>query len=174
MRLVRLGKKGDERPGVLVAGDRYVDVSDVVGDYNEAFFESGAIDDLRALVRLRESRGETETVDGLRVGAPIARPRQIICIGLNYRDHALETGQAIPTTEPIVFNKAPGTLVGPNDAVIVPKGSAKTDWEVELGIVVRRRASYLEDEAGAADHIAGYVLVNDVSERAWQLERGFQ
>jgi 2,4-diketo-3-deoxy-L-fuconate hydrolase len=121
----------------------------------------------------RVASGATTTLHGQRVGAPIARPHQIICIGLNYSDHAAETGQAVPD-EPLVFNKAPNTLVGPNDTVYIPRGSTKPDWEVELGVVIGKRCRYLADEDEAADAIAGYVLVNDVSERAFQLERGGQ
>jgi 2,4-didehydro-3-deoxy-L-rhamnonate hydrolase len=110
---------------------------------------------------------------GERVGAPIARPHQIVCVGLNYADHACETGQPIPA-EPILFNKAPNTLIGPNDDVRLPRGSVKTDWEVELGVVIGKRSSYLETDADALTAIAGYTLVNDVSEREFQSERGGQ
>ena len=110
---------------------------------------------------------------GERIGAPIGRPHQILCIGLNYRDHAAETGQAIPA-EPILFTKSPNTLVGPNDDVRLPRGATKADWEVELGIVIGARSSYLDNENDARAAIAGYVLVNDVSERAFQMERSGQ
>ncbi|HUX72049.1 MAG TPA: fumarylacetoacetate hydrolase family protein [Cellulomonadaceae bacterium] len=173
MRLVRLGTAGDEVPGVLVDDDTFVDLSDVVGDFDEAFFASGALSGLADVVATRVATGAGEPVAGRRFGAPFARPHQILCIGLNYRDHAAETGQAVPD-EPIVFTKAPNTLVGPDDDVVIPPGSEKTDWEVELGIVIGTRASYLPDEDAAAAAIAGYVLVNDVSERAWQMERGGQ
>src|SRR6185369_5707687 len=103
----------------------------------------------------------------------IARPHQILCVGLNYRDHAAETGMAVPD-EPVLFTKSPNTLVGPNDDIRIPRGSTKLDWEVELGIVIGRRTSYLDEVADAAAAIAGYVLVNDVSEREFQLERGGQ
>jgi 2-keto-4-pentenoate hydratase/2-oxohepta-3-ene-1,7-dioic acid hydratase in catechol pathway len=173
MRLVRTGAPGAERPGALIDGDLLVDLSDVVADYNEAFFGSGRIATLAPIVAERAASGRTEPLGDRRIGAPIARPHQILCIGLNYSDHAAETGQAVPT-EPIVFNKAPNTLIGPNDDVIVPRGSVKTDWEVELGVVIGKRSLYLADEAEAAASIAGYVLVNDVSEREWQMERGGQ
>src|SRR5450631_1782802 len=127
--------------------------------------------DLRTLVEQRVADRRTTPFAGERVGAPSARPHQILCIGLNYSDHAAETGQAVPA-EPILFTKAPNTLVGPYDDVRLPRGSTKVDWEVELGIVIGRRSSYLADAAAARDSIAGYVLVNDVSERAFQLERG--
>jgi len=173
MRLVRIGPAGSEAPGVLIDDDVIVDLSDVVDDFNEAFFASGALATLATIVAQRVAAGRTEPLAGRRFGAPIARPHQILCIGLNYSDHAAETGQAVPG-EPILFTKAPNTLIGPNDDVLIPRGSEKTDWEVELGIVIGRRSSYLADEAEAAASIAGYVLVNDVSERAWQIERGGQ
>lgn len=173
MRLVRLGPAGSEIPAVLVDGDTFVDVSDVIRDFDEAFFGSGALATLGDVVAAKVAAGEAQPVDGRRFGAPFSRPHQILCIGLNYRDHAAETGQAVPE-EPILFTKSPNTLIGPDDDVQIPRGSVKTDWEVELGIVIGRRASYLADEAEAADAIAGYVLVNDISEREWQIERGGQ
>ena len=171
MRLVRLGAAGSETPGVMLDDDLFVDLSDVVDDFDETFFGSGALATLPAIVAQRV--GRAEPVGGRRVGAPFARPHQILCVGLNYRDHAAETGAAVPD-EPILFTKAPNTLVGPNDDLLIPRGSEKTDWEVELGIVIGSHASYLADETEAAAAIAGYVLVNDVSERAWQIERGGQ
>lgn len=171
MRLARLGPAGSEKPGVVLDDDRFVDLSDVVHDFDEAFFGSGGLATLPPLVAERADRAEP--IAGRRFGAPIARPHQILCVGLNYRDHAAETGQAVPD-EPILFSKAPNTLVGPDDDVLIPRGSEKTDWEVELGIVIGSRSSYLADETEAAAAIAGYVLVNDVSERAWQIERGGQ
>ena len=173
MRLVRIGDPGAEKPGALVGGDLLVDLSDVVADSDEAFFASGQLHGLGALISEREAAGQGHPLEGRRIGAPIARPHQILCIGLNYRDHAEETGQAIPT-EPIVFNKAPNTLIGPNDDVLIPRNSVSTDWEVELGIVIGKHSLYLADEAEALAAIAGYVLVNDVSERQWQIERGGQ
>jgi 2,4-diketo-3-deoxy-L-fuconate hydrolase len=173
MRLVRLGPAGSETPGVLVDDDLFVDLRDVTPDFDEAFFASGALGTLTDIVAERVSAGRTEPVGGRRFGAPFARPHQILCIGLNYSDHAAETGQAVPT-EPILFTKAPNTLIGPNDDVLIPRESRKTDWEVELGIVIGRHSSYLADETDAAASIAGYVLVNDVSERERQLERNGQ
>ncbi|MDP3209407.1 MAG: fumarylacetoacetate hydrolase family protein [Rhodoglobus sp.] len=173
MRLVRLGAAGSETPGVLVDDDTFVDLSDVVDDFNEAFFGSGRLSSLPAIVAERVAAARTEPVGDRRFGAPFARPHQILCIGLNYSDHAAESGMAVPE-EPILFNKSPNTLVGPHDDVLIPRGSEKTDWEVELGIVIGRHSSYLADEAEAEASIAGYVLVNDVSERAWQIERGGQ
>ncbi|WP_127354574.1 fumarylacetoacetate hydrolase family protein [Actinacidiphila soli] len=173
MQLIRLGPVGQEKPAVRIDATTYVDVSDLVDDFDERFFARGGPSLLADAVADRVASGGAATVNGQRVGAPIARPHQIVCIGLNYSDHAAETGQAIPD-EPIVFNKAPNTLVGPNDTVYIPRGSTKPDWEVELGVVIGKRCRYLADEHEAADAIAGYVLVNDVSERAFQLERGGQ
>jgi 2,4-diketo-3-deoxy-L-fuconate hydrolase len=173
VRLARLGERGRERPVVRVGEDAFVDVSDVVGDFDEAFFGAGGVGLLADVVADRAGAGRTESRDGRRFGAPIARPHQILAIGLNYRDHAAETGQAVPA-EPIVFTKAPNTLVGPDDDVVVPRGSTKLDWEVELGVVIGRRARYLADEAEARAAIAGFVVVNDVSERAFQLEHAGQ
>lgn len=173
MRLIRIGAAGSETPGVLIDDDTFVDLSDIVIDYNEAFFASGALTTLGTIVAERVAAGRTEPIGGRRFGAPIARPHQILCIGLNYSDHAAETGQAAPS-EPILFTKSPNTLIGPDDDVLIPRGAEKTDWEVELGIVIGRHSSYLADETEAAASIAGYVLVNDVSERAWQLERNGQ
>jgi 2-keto-4-pentenoate hydratase/2-oxohepta-3-ene-1,7-dioic acid hydratase in catechol pathway len=150
-----------------------VDVSDLVRDFDEAFFGGDGVARLAEPVAQRIAAGETEPFGSQRIGSPIARPHQILCIGLNYRDHAAETGQAVPD-EPILFTKSPNTLIGPNDEIRIPRGSEKTDWEVELGIVIGRRTSYLDSVADAAAAIAGYVLVNDVSERAFQMERGGQ
>jgi len=171
MRLARIGVAGSETPGVVLDGDLFVDLGDVVDDFDERFFAAGGLAALPALVAERADRAEP--VAGRRFGAPFARPHQILCVGLNYRDHAAETGQAVPT-EPILFTKSPNTLVGPDDDVLIPRGSVKTDWEVELGIVIGRYSSYLADEEEAERSIAGYVLVNDVSEREWQMERGGQ
>jgi 2,4-didehydro-3-deoxy-L-rhamnonate hydrolase len=169
---MRIGAPGAEKPVVRLDDATYVDVSDVVTDFDEAFFAAG-LEPLRATVAERVAAGAVRAFDGERIGAPIARPHQILCIGLNYSDHAAETGQAVPA-EPILFTKPPNTLVGPNDDVRIPRGSTKPDWEVELGIVIGRRTSYLDSVADAAGAIAGYVVVNDVSERAFQMERGGQ
>lgn len=173
MKLMRVGQPGHEKPAVLVEDEQYVDVSDLVPDFGGEFLASGRLGALREAVGERVENGLTSLVADVRVGAPIARPQQILCIGLNYADHAAETGQAVPS-EPIVFNKAPNTLVGPYDDVHIPRGSVKTDWEVELGVVIGRRCRYLESDAQALAAIAGYVMVNDVSERAFQLEHGGQ
>ncbi|WP_433385288.1 fumarylacetoacetate hydrolase family protein [Actinoplanes sp. CA-142083] len=170
---MRVGAPGAEKPVVRVDDTHYVDVSDLVRDFDEAFFGGDGPARLAEPVAERIAAGETEPFGSQRIGSPIARPHQILCIGLNYRDHAAETGQAVPD-EPILFTKSPNTLIGPNDEIRIPRGSEKTDWEVELGIVIGRRTSYLDTVADAADAIAGYVLVNDVSERAFQMERGGQ
>lgn len=167
MKLMRIGAAGAERPVVRVDDDTYVDVADLEVLF---FAEPG---EFRRAVEARIAAGQVRRFAGERVGAPIARPHQILCIGLNYRDHAAETGQAVPD-EPILFTKAPNTLVGPYDHVRQPRGSTKLDWEVELGIVIGRRSSYLADHAAAREAIAGYVVCNDVSERAFQIERGGQ
>jgi 2-keto-4-pentenoate hydratase/2-oxohepta-3-ene-1,7-dioic acid hydratase in catechol pathway len=172
MHLMRLGPVGAEKPAVRVDDDHYVDVSDLVHDIDGALL-AGGVDLLRGVVDERADSGRVEPLRGLRVGPPIARPHQILCIGLNYSDHAAETGQPVPE-EPILFTKPPNTLVGPDDDVVVPRGATKLDWEVELGVVVGRRCRYLPDEAEAGASIAGYVVVNDVSERAFQLERSGQ
>lgn len=173
MKLMRIGAAGAEKPAAFAGDDRYVDLSDVAPDFDEAFFGGGGIARLRPVVAERLAAGATLPIGDQRVGAPIARPHQIVCVGLNYRDHALETGQAIPD-EPILFSKSPNTLVGPFDDVRIPRGSTKTDWEVELGIVIGRRASYLDGRDDALAAIAGWVVSNDVSERAFQMERGGQ
>jgi 2,4-didehydro-3-deoxy-L-rhamnonate hydrolase len=167
--LMRIGDAGAEKPVVRVDDKHYVDVSDLVGDFDEKFFAAGGAATLTDAVAARPR----QEFAGERIGAPIARPHQILCIGLNFSDHAAETGQAVPA-EPILFTKSPNTLVGPNDDVRIPRGSTKPDWEVELGIVIGRRTSYLDTPQQARDRIAGYVLVNDVSERAFQMERGGQ
>jgi 2,4-didehydro-3-deoxy-L-rhamnonate hydrolase len=174
MRLMRIGNPGSEKPVVAVGGDdeltEYVDVSDLTPDFDERFFGSGGIERLRVEVASRVAKGQTKKFAGERIGAPFARPHQILCIGLNYRDHAEETGAEVPP-EPIIFTKTPNTLIGPNDEVLIPRKSQKTDWEVELGVLVGKRARYIESPEAARDYIAGYVLVNDISEREFQLER---
>jgi 2,4-didehydro-3-deoxy-L-rhamnonate hydrolase len=171
VRLMRLGPPGGEKPAVRVDEHTYVDVSDLVEDVDAAYFAAGP--DLRPVVAERVAAGQVQRFGSQRVGAPIARPHQILCIGLNYRDHAAETGQPVPE-EPILFTKSPNTLVGPYDDIVTPRGATKLDWEVELGVVVGRRCSYLADEDEAAAAIAGYLVCNDVSERTFQLERGGQ
>lgn len=168
MILIRFGNPGQEKPGILKDG-KQLDVSAHFTDYNEQFFAEDGLSRLQDLVK--ELGGELPEVPaGTRLGSPLARPSKIVCIGLNYIDHARETN-ATPPTEPVIFMKSTTALTGPNDPVIIPRGSEKTDWEVELAVVIGRKASYVE-EADAMDYVAGYVLHNDISERAYQLERG--
>ncbi len=168
MHLMRLGPAGSERPAVRDGGALH-DLSPLTRDIDGAFLAGGGIARTRAA--LAAGTLPPLQAEGLRIGSPIARPGKIVCIGLNYRDHATETGTPLPE-EPVVFLKAPYTVVGPDDEVLVPRGSAKTDWEVELGVVVGSTARYLDSPEDAPAHIAGYVISHDVSERAFQLERG--
>lgn len=169
MRLLRVGEPGSERPAAIAADGSTVDVSSVVPDYDHRTLRPDALDEVARAV----AGGDLPTVDpaAVRVGAPIARPGKVVCIGLNYRDHAAETGAEVPS-EPIVFMKDPWSVTGPDDDVPIPRGSTQTDYEVELAIVIGREAGYLESPAEASDHIAGYALAHDVSEREFQLERG--
>ena len=166
--LARLGAVGHEVP-IVRSGGRLLDARSVADDFDAAFFAGGGIE------RVRDALGELPEFDGdgQRVGAPIARPGKIVCIGLNYRDHAEETGAALPA-EPVVFMKDPSTMVGPFDDVLIPRGSTKTDWEVELGVVIGTTARYLASPDEALGHVAGYAVSHDVSEREFQLERGGQ
>jgi 2-keto-4-pentenoate hydratase/2-oxohepta-3-ene-1,7-dioic acid hydratase in catechol pathway len=173
MYLMRLGPIGSERPVVRIDDSHYVDVSDVVDDFDETFFGSNGLPRLAEIVQERTAAEQLQEFGEERIGAPIARPHQILCIGLNYSDHAAETGAAVPD-EPIMFTKSPNTLVGPNDDVRIPRGSTKLDYEVELGMVISSRTSYLDTVEQARSAIAGYLVVNDVSERAFQIERGSQ
>ena len=166
MKLIRFGKEGQEKPGIHLEGKNY-DLSAFIRDYDESFFEQNGLQKLAGIVNEEKL---PLINDGQRVGSPIARPSKILCIGLNYAKHAKETGAAIPT-EPILFMKSTSSLTGPFDNIIIPKNSEKTDWEVELGVVIGKKASYVSEEE-AMDYVAGYVLHNDVSERAFQLERG--
>jgi 2-keto-4-pentenoate hydratase/2-oxohepta-3-ene-1,7-dioic acid hydratase in catechol pathway len=163
MKLVRIGAVGQEKPAIYENGE-YYDVSSIFPDFNESFFEKGG---LLAIAKLNAT--DFPKISG-RVGSCVARPSKIVCVGLNYADHAKETGAAIPT-EPILFFKSTTALSGPNDDIIIPKNSTKTDWEVELAIVIGKKASYIS-EADAYDYVAGYCLHNDLSEREYQLERG--
>ncbi|MBD1366750.1 fumarylacetoacetate hydrolase family protein [Mucilaginibacter sp. ZT4R22] len=167
MKLIRFGNAGEEKAGVHIDGVNY-DASFLQSDYDEQFFARGGLAELEAYVKAHQSE-LTPIPEGSRLGSPIARPSKIVCIGLNYADHAKETNAATPS-EPIIFMKSTTSLVGPNDDIMIPKNSVKTDWEVELAVVIGKKASYV-DEAEAADYIAGYVLHNDVSEREFQLER---
>ena len=171
MKLIRVGEPGRERPGVLLADGSRVDASAFGADYDERFFGDGGLQKLQQWVRSDADRAPRLPADA-RLGPPLTRPSKIVCIGLNYRDHAAESGMDIPR-EPVLFFKATSSIVGPNDALVIPKNGTKVDWEVELAIVIGRKASYVE-RANAGEHIAGYVLHNDYSERAFQLERGGQ
>jgi len=173
MYLMRIGPVGSEKPIARLDDQTYVDLSDVVPDFDEEFFAANGLDGLPAVVAERVASGLVSSFAGERIGAPIARPHQILCIGLNYSDHAAETGQDVPA-EPILFTKSPNTLIGPDDDVRIPRGSTKPDWEVELGIVIGTRTSYLDSVDEARDAIAGFTVVNDVSERAFQMERNGQ
>ena len=172
MKLVRVGERGSEIPGVL--NDDLTSVLDarpVTADFDSDFFADGGLDRLRNAVRDGKLSQLRET--NLRIGAPVFKPEKIICIGLNYRNHARESGLEVPK-EPIIFMKAPNTLVGPNDDVLIPHKSLKTDWEIELAVVVRKTASYLKTPNDGLKYVAGYAVANDVSEREFQLERGGQ
>jgi len=171
MKLVRFGDFGAERPGVLDNGVRY-DLSAVFSDWDRSFFEGDGLEKLRA--ELARAPGSLPAVpDSVRWGSPVARPGKVVCIGLNYRDHARESGVELPK-EPVLFLKAANTVVGPYDDVLIPRGSTKTDWEVELGVVIGRRARYLDSVDEGLAHVAGYAISHDVSEREFQLERGGQ
>jgi 2-keto-4-pentenoate hydratase/2-oxohepta-3-ene-1,7-dioic acid hydratase in catechol pathway len=167
MKLARLGPIGEERP-VVLADDRVLDIGGVTADIDGPFLAGGGID-LVAAALAADSLPELHGASGLRVGAPIARPSAVVCIGLNYAAHAAESGSA-PPDSPVIFLKVPNTVAGPDDDVQIPRGSTKTDWEVELGVVIGKRASYLASPADSLDHVAGFVVANDLSERAFQLE----
>lgn len=171
MKLIRFGKQGEEKPGILLSNDEKIDVSSFVSDYDENFFGSGG------LINLKDWLSENEASaprldDNVRIGPPIARPSKIICIGLNFKDHAAESGFDAPE-EPLIFGKATSAICGPYDNIIIPRGSEQTDWEVELGVVIGKKTSYV-DQDQALEHVGGYVLHNDVSERAFQKDRGGQ
>jgi 2-keto-4-pentenoate hydratase/2-oxohepta-3-ene-1,7-dioic acid hydratase in catechol pathway len=172
MRLLRVGPAGRERPCVLGENGRAVDVSAHVRDYTADFFAGNGLERLRTLVQSQPDLPVVD-LDAERIGPCVARPGKIICVGLNYRDHAAESGLAAPD-EPVIFFKAPNTVTGPYDDVRIPHGSEKTDWEVELAVVVGAEGRYLADERAALDIVAGYAVSHDVSERAFQLERGGQ
>ena len=171
MKLLRYGPSGQERPAVLAAEGHALDLGEHVDDFDPDFFDQDGLSKIRALLEA----DELLRIDlrDQRLGAPISRPSQILCIGLNYADHAAESGMDLPD-EPVLFNKAPNTIVGPDDDVLLPPKSERGDWEVELAVVIGRRARYLANEDDAWAHIAGYAISNDVSERELQLERGGQ
>jgi 2-keto-4-pentenoate hydratase/2-oxohepta-3-ene-1,7-dioic acid hydratase in catechol pathway len=165
MKLIRFGETGKEKPGIILNDTKY-DTSAFGEDYTEQFFETDGVARLAAFIKDKQL---PEVADDVRLGSPIVRPSKIVCIGLNYADHAKETNAPLPP-EPVIFMKASTAIVGPFDNIVIPKNSVKTDWEVELAIVIGKKASYV-DEANALDYVAGYVLHNDVSEREFQLER---
>ncbi|MFD9424182.1 MULTISPECIES: fumarylacetoacetate hydrolase family protein [unclassified Streptomyces] len=166
MRLMRVGEPGFERPVLVCPEGRHYDLSGITGDIDGDFL--AALAENPRLIPDEPKLPETD-ITGQRIGAPVARPSALLCIGQNYAAHAAESG-ALPPEQPILFYKSPNTVVGPYDDVLIPRGSKKTDWEVELAVVIGRRASYLDSPADAAAHIAGYAVSNDVSERAFQLE----
>lgn len=167
MKLIRFGEAGNEKPGINIEGTNY-DLSAIVADYDEAFFSGNELTELQSEI-LEHQNTLPVVPEGTRLGSPIARPSKIVCIGLNYADHANETNAPIPP-EPVIFMKSTTSLCGPNDDIMIPRNSEKTDWEVELAVVIGKKASYV-DEAEAMDYVAGYCLHNDVSEREFQLER---
>lgn len=171
MKLIMFGEAGKEKPGVITAEGKRIDVSAVVQQYDEAFFAEGGLEKLADW--LEEHRETAPLVaEDVRLGSPVHKPGKIICIGLNYSDHARESNMEVPK-EPIVFFKASSAVCGPNDNIIIPRGSEKTDWEVELAVVIGKKATYVS-EGEALEYVAGYMLHNDYSERAFQLERSGQ
>ena len=170
MKLIRFGEINKEKTGVIM-NDEYYDTSSFGEDYNEHFFETDGPNRLKKFIESNKNNLPKVSKD-LRLSSPVSRPSKIICIGLNYADHARETNAAIPA-EPIIFFKSTTSLVGPFDDVIIPKNSTKSDWEVELALVISKKASYVE-EADALNYVAGYCLHNDLSEREFQIERGGQ
>ncbi len=171
MKLIRFGPRNAEKPGIITADGKRKDCSAHFTDWNNAFFQSGGLDKLRALAA--QANQLPDVSDSVRLGSPVARPGKVIGIGLNYSDHAAESGMAIPA-EPIVFLKGTNTVCGPNDQILIPRNSHKTDWEVELGVVIGKDARYLTSPEHAKEFIAGYCISHDVSERHFQLERGGQ
>lgn len=167
MKLIRFGKAGSEKPGIII-DDKMFDLSDFIPDYDEQFFANDVFNIAEIVEKYRDQLPEVQ--NGERLGSPVARPSKIVCIGLNYAKHAKETNAPIPA-EPIIFMKSTTAVVGPYDDITIPKNSEKTDWEVELALVIGKKASYVKEE-NAMEHVAGYCLHNDVSERAFQLERG--
>jgi 2,4-didehydro-3-deoxy-L-rhamnonate hydrolase len=171
VKLIRFGEPEHERPGLQLAGGERIDASAFGQDYDERFFGGGGLGALRDWAA-REAAHAPRVPAGTRLGPPLRRPSKIVCIGLNFRDHAAESGMAAPS-EPVVFLKATSSIVGPDDPLVIPRNGTKVDWEVELAVVIERTTSYVTPEQ-AGDCIAGYVLHNDYSERAFQLERGGQ
>ncbi len=171
MKLIRFGNIDNEKPGIQLENGNRIDVSAFGEDYDENFFKNKGIQRLRDWLKSHKDVCPTLT-DDIRLAPPINKPSKIVCVGLNYAKHAAESGMEIPK-EPVLFFKATSAIVGPFDDIIIPKGSTKTDWEVELAVVIEKKASYV-DEKDAMDYVAGYVLHNDVSEREFQIERSGQ
>jgi len=171
MKLIRFGEPGEERPAVLLQDSTRLDVSAFIHDYDEAFFADNGLVHLHEWLE-QNSSSAPRIGYSVRLGPPIARPSKIVCIGLNFRDHARESKMEIPS-EPVIFFKSTTSLVGPQDDLVIPKNGLKVDWEVELAVIIGRRTAYVEREE-AIHHVAGYALHNDYSERAFQLERGGQ
>ena len=171
MKLIRFGEADHEKPGILDRQGKRRDLSSVFTDWDRKFFQQGGMDSLKK--HMENLEVFPEVPDSARWGACVARPGKVICIGLNYSDHAAESGMALPM-EPIIFQKGANTVVGPYDNILIPRKSEKTDWEVELGIVIGKDARYLDSVEDAKNYIAGYCISHDVSERAFQLERGGQ
>ena len=171
MKLIRFGEQGKERPGLQLSDGSRIDASGFGGDYDEAFFASGGLTRLASWLKSNQSSAPRVAASA-RLGSAVCRPSKIVCIGLNYRDHAAETKAEAPK-EPVLFFKATTSLVGPNDPLVRPRNSTKVDWEVELAVVIGKRALYVSKEK-ALDHVAGFSLHNDYSERQFQLERGGQ
>jgi 2,4-didehydro-3-deoxy-L-rhamnonate hydrolase len=172
MRLIRFGPQGREKPGVLLDGKRK-DLSAYFQDWNSTFFLESGLEKLSVLLKTDDARRLPDAGEGDRWGSPVARPGKIVCVGLNFSDHAKESGMPVPT-EPVLFLKATNSVVGPFDDILIPRNSTKTDWEVELGLIIAREARYLNSIGDAAACIAGYCISHDVSEREFQLERGGQ
>ncbi len=170
MKLIRYGKKGNEKPGVLLGKEKFADVSQYFDDFNLNFFDGNGLKNLKE--HLENHELEEIDLSTVRLGPPVASIGKIICVGLNYGQHAAESGMELPS-EPLIFFKATSSISGPNDTIIIPKGSTKTDWEVELAIVIGKKAQYVSEE-DALDYVAGYVMHNDLSEREFQLEKGGQ
>ena len=171
MKLIRFGEINKEKPGVLLPDGTKIDVSKFVNDYDEQFFGNQGIEKLNKW--LEKNHDSCPVIDNdNRLGSPLFRPSKIVCVGLNYAKHAKESGMDVPE-EPVLFFKASSAIIGPYDSITIPKGSEKSDWEVELAVVIGNKASYVS-EKDALSHIAGYVLHNDVSERSYQLERSGQ
>jgi 2-keto-4-pentenoate hydratase/2-oxohepta-3-ene-1,7-dioic acid hydratase in catechol pathway len=171
MKLIRFGEPGNERPGLIMEDASRLDVSAFIPDYDQAFFTHDGVSRLNHWLR-ENAASAPRIAQSVRLGSPISRPSKIVCIGLNFRDHARESKMEIPE-EPVIFFKASSSLVGPNDDLVMPKHARKVDWEVELAVVMEKKCNYIEPEQ-ALEYVAGYVLHNDYSERVFQLERGGQ